>query len=804
LPGFGVLLLMPLLAPPAQTWNVGQAQVDAAIETGKRALLEQVSEYDAIEYRDPEGGGLKKVRGRVTRRVGPVIVIEPLSGGSLRIPRQNIVTWTMPGHVHPEMSGQFAGGPSALAAFALLSAGVETTNPTLTLLLDALAQDDAKPSGTYVHSLRACVWSALLERPITSANRKKYWKLLNEDMSWLTRAMHPDGGYTYTAVPGEGWDNSNTQFGNLGLWAGSVAGVEVADKYWLAMARHWKETQIPSGAWNYSGAGELPRSSMTVAGCNSLYIVLDRYYSRADGAYALFKGVLPKAKARKEMQAIHDAIDRGDKFLEIRPPDIRQSYGYELFGLERLGLASGMAVIGGEDWFRRYVGDVAYHDWGENGIADAFALIFLVHGQAPVLIQKLEHGKKADDWDFYNRDIFALTRYLSRTFERLHRWQRVPPDASLGEMLDAPVLYVSGSGTLDLPQKTLKRIQQYVERGGTVFLHADRAGPKFVKSAATTFEKLFADWDCHFKELDETHPLYTCHFDCREGPGKKRVPLRAMCEGPRILVLLCPVDIAGAWQQERLAKFPMLFQIMANVRVYVAPPFGKLPTRLRADPLAGNAARPRGNLSLRRLPHAGSWNAHPGAWQRFAAGLQHRTGLSLEVEDAGESASVEGLAQFDVVHLTVRRSVNLDETTIAAMRAYLQGGGLLLIDAADGQPEAVAAVGPLLDAIEVGEKGILPADHPLATGGFPGGQALKDLETTKAGASLSTGGAPPPMLTRTIDGRVAVLACPFDLTAGIDGTFIWNRSGYEPASTARIVDNVLLWRSQQVNAQAKP
>jgi hypothetical protein len=174
----------------------------------------------------------------------------------------------------------------------------------------------------------------------------------------------------------------------------------------------------------------------------------------------------------------------------------------------------------------------------------------------------------------------------------------------------------------------------------------------------------------------------------------------------------------------------------------------------------------------------------------------HRTGIVLATQEEAEPATAEELLRFEVVHLTTRRSLRLDEVTLAALRAYLQEGGLLLIDAADGQPDGVAAIAPLFDSIDIGERGVLTADHPIVTGAFPGGQPLGNLDTTKAGASLGAGGAAPPILTRTLDGRTAVLACPFDLIAGVDGTFIWNRSGYEAASTARLVDNLFLWRLQ--------
>lgn len=802
------LLILTLIfaGPPAQTRSTDRAEVVAAIEAGKRALLERISECHEIEYRSSDlPFQTTTVRGTVTQNQRGIITLKRLNGGTVKIPHRTIVHWATPGHVHPEMGDHHYSGPSTLVAMALISAGVKTTHPTMAMLLDALSKDDTREAGTYVHSLRATVWSALLDRPISRAHRARYRKLLQEDMTWLMRAVKPGGGYDYTPDIDLRWDNSNTQFANLGLWAGAVGGVEVADKVWLTMGRHWLNTQTPSGGWTYSESSMNPSASMTVAGCNSLYIVLDRFYARAEGRYVLLKGAPPKMKIRREMQMIRRAIDGGDAFLQLHPPDVKQFNGYELFGLERLGLASGRAVIGGKDWFRHHVDAVTDHAWGSNPIADAFALIFLVHGEAPVLMQKLEHGLSADDWNYYHRDLYSLTRHLSKTFERLYRWQRIPVDAGLHEMQDAPILYISGRGELDLPDETRTRIRQYVDRGGTVFLHADRAGKTFIKSATTVFEQMFRDHDRRFKKLKESHALYTCHFDCRPKKRSKRVPLRAIMDGPRILVLLCPVDIAGAWHQECQAKHEHLFQLMANARVYVAPPYSELPTRLRgANPRIGKPAPARGSLSLKRLPHSGHWDAHPGAWRRFAEGLRHRAGIDLTVQANDAPLDEKALKHTDVIHLTTRRSLRLDNNALAILRATLEGGGLLIIDAADGQPAGITAVRELVSAIGVGTRGVLSADHRIATGLMLGGQPLVNLQTTRAGSSLTRGNTPPPILTRTIDGRVAVIACPFDIIAGVDGHFVWNRSGYRPSSTARIIDNIFLWRLDQINARRRP
>jgi len=147
-----------------------------------------------------------------------------------------------------------------------------------------------------------------------------------------------------------------------------------------------------------------------------------------------------------------------------------------------------------------------------------------------------------------------------------------------------------------------------------------------------------------------------------------------------------------------------------------------------------------------------------------------------------------------VVYLTTRGAETIDTDTIDTVKDYLRSGGFLLIDSADGQSTGNLAVRRLMDAIDIGERDVLPADHPIVTGAFPGGRPLTDLETTSAGASLNRDQAPPPILTRTLDGRLAIVACPFDLAAGLDGHFIWKRIGYSHKSTLRIVDNILLWR----------
>jgi len=795
--------LVLLVARPSEcllaTEASDAAAVEAAIQRGIEALLGRVNKHDVITYKTGKRGSSQTVvTGRVEKDRGGLIDFKTLDGRKLTIGRPRIIDWAKAGHIRPEMQEYAHGGPSALAALALLAAGVETTQPQMSTMLEALTRDNGAKAGTYVHSLRAGVWSLLLDRPISKQHKRTYRRLLREDTDWLKRAMGPTGMYGYAGAGG-GRDNSNTQFANLGLWAGSIANAEIARRYWQRMEKHWIDTQLPGGGWGYQSRPPRATSSMTVAGCNSLYIALEGLYANADKPYALFKGARPNKKLRKQMDRLYRALADGDAYLRHNPPDGSAHRGYELFGLERLGLASGRSHIGGVDWFRGRAAWVARREWGADPIADAFALIFLVHGQAPVLVQKLEHGDDANEWNYYHRDLHVLTRYLSRTFERLHRWQRIPLDSPLRSLEDAPILYISGRRKLDLPRDTLHRIRMYVDRGGTVFLHADRAGKSFITSAKRLFEEMFSDRDLRFRELDASHPLYSCYFGQGESAWKRHIPFSAIADGPRLMVVLCPVDIAGAWHQDR-RRHKDLFAIMANLRVYCAPAYARLPRVLRSADEPSGWASHRGPLRLRRVAHAGQWAAHGGVWHRQRDDVQRRTGIDLRVKEKKAPLDGDRLSRYDVLHLTTRGTDELDAPTRDALMRYVEGGGLLLIDSADGQTRDNAAVRKLVDAIDVGDRQLLTADHSLAKGDMPGGRSLLSLETTLAGASLNRRNAPPPILLRTVNGRVAVVGCPFDLVAGLDGHFIWKRIGYTPKSTARIVDNILLLQWQQKSA----
>ena len=178
-----------------------------------------------------------------------------------------------------KLAGEIGGdqGLNALCVYALLQCGQAISDERLNgrakvmkAMLDNLRYAKMPMWETYGRGIRATALAVY--------NRAEDRDGLKADVAWLMLATK-SGGYTY----GDGnrqyaanWDNSNSQYGLLGVWSGAEVGIEVPKTYWNKVQSHWYDCQQNSGDWNYGkygwGDGTL---SMTVAGIASLFVTHD-------------------------------------------------------------------------------------------------------------------------------------------------------------------------------------------------------------------------------------------------------------------------------------------------------------------------------------------------------------------------------------------------------------------------------------------------------------------------------------------------------------------------------------------------
>lgn len=210
--------------------------------------------------------------------------------------------------------------------------------------------------------------------------------------------------------PSKEWDNSNTQYALLGLYAATLCGIEVSSTVWTASINHWLQcdhvgavgsakityqqdllksnrtrtgSKLPSVGWGYRD--DNPTGSMTTAGISGLTLCTSALRILKKGNHKL----IGEAEA---------AVRGGFLWLE-QNFSVRHNPGprgnwpnwqlYYLYGLERACELNQVALLGDRDWYfegaiRLFGTQHADGSWGSE-VDTAFGLLFLKKTALPAV-----------------------------------------------------------------------------------------------------------------------------------------------------------------------------------------------------------------------------------------------------------------------------------------------------------------------------------------------------------------------------------------------------------------------------------
>jgi len=107
-------------------------------------------------------------------------------------------------------------------------------------------------------------------------------------------------------------------------------------------------------------------------------------------------------------------------------------------------------------------------------------------------------------WNTRPRDLARLMTWMGQKYEKLYNWQVMRIDRSVEELLDAPILLVSGKAALSFTDEQKSKLREYILGGGVLFGEAaggGAAGKRFSES----FEKLCGEL---FEPLAQANPPF--------------------------------------------------------------------------------------------------------------------------------------------------------------------------------------------------------------------------------------------------------------------------------------------------------
>jgi len=690
--------------------------------------------------------------------------------------------------VKPSASGNQTAGQYALGVYALLHANelvdderIDPSSDAMRARLDRLKALPMSGSlATYERSVRL--------NALALARRTQDRSVMDADLNWLIKSA-VGGAYTYampadkTQYEGMGWDNSNTQYGALGVWAAAEAGLPVPPGYWADVQKHWAGVQQPDGGWAYGRSGS-SSAAMTAAGVTTLFLSLQQ------------PGVYLAGSAAPAKPAVAEQLNRGIGWLDAGDNGYGATVignGYALYGIERAGLASGYRYLGQRDWYRALAPGVLATQakdgtWsGPYGslVETCFRVLFLARGSHPILMSKLR-------WDgaWANRpdDLSSLTRYASTSLERPMNWQVVPVDQDWKNWTGSPVVYLATWNPPQFGEPELEKLRSFVRYGGILFTHADRGTAAVNKWVADELApKLFPD--LKYGPLPPDHVIYRVFTRLDPPP-----PLMGVSNGSRLLLVHSPGDLAGAWRRRSESVDEKAMAVGLNVAVYAT---GKAPFKNRLQSVYVNAPPGEliGTLPVARVTYAGRWDVEPAAWDNYARWFQAQTSIGLKV-DTVDATKLDALAH-PLAHLTGNEPPKLSAEELAGLKAYVENGGVLLIDACGGNRAFAAAA----------EKDILIAGFGTASQRplRPGDLVVRtsDPATTLPAIEVWPGeGAQPEEPAALVPqvravGKGFIVFADKDLTTALLGASVWDIDGYSTGYARNLVKSLLLSASER-------
>jgi hypothetical protein len=700
-------------------------------------------------------------------------------------------------------------GADALCVEALLYAGTAIDDPDLSVsssymkeLLDRLKKYDIGPGfATYSHSLRL--------QALALAGREDDSALRASDLAWLKKAEW-NGAWGYTTqqlddkkvVANPSWDHSNSQYGVLGLWAATDAGLTVEDKYWADIENHWISTQCRDGGWVYHDKDtDISGTTMTCAGITSLCVAAEQQAI-----------IVNKGKRDIHLQ-MTEAISKGLDWIgkENRIMSFPNHQGYSLYGVERAALATGFRFFGPHDWYRE-LGAVTisqqYVDgsWGDGidtvPVECAFRLLFLARGRQPLLLDKLRFD---GNWNNRPRDAAKLTQFVSRNMEKTFAWSVADITRDPAEWLESPMLLITTDADPEFSDDDIEKFRRYVDDGGMILLN-NEGGKKDVDA----FDKLLAARIFPKYRMLPAEPddlVYTSNFALNR---KKPPTIMTVTNGSRVLLVYSPTDIASGWVKAKLTeKTNMDMQTGMNIFVDAAGP-NEFRNRLNTPYIDPSVVKPIGTLPIFRIKYDGNWDPEPGAYRRFQRSFQNQTSIEIKLlpVDSSEISKLDpdtGKLVAPIATLTGNSAADLSKLDMVALRNFVQDGGVLLIDSAGGNKEFAAAVNDqlLAKAFPGMQTGVLNADHEILNGSLPLSEKLDRPTFRTRTKQLLADGQLPSIRYLNLDSGMVIVS-DLDLTTGLLGTNTFGIFGYTPSYCEAFFKDVALWTLNRNVDPAKP
>lgn len=726
-----------------------------------------------------------------------------------------------------EFGGQSC-GLSSLCTLALLNCGIEKDDPAIVNAMRYLRT--FQPKETYSVALQTLTFCHL--------GAARDLRQIRDNVEWLVahqkRAGNRIGAWDYGNNRGSG-DPSNTQFALLALGAAQDRGIEVDPTIFERALNYWTSRQR-GGAWGYN-AGQIASGSMTCAGIASIIIArngLQGGSSRVINDTVRCCGGDPGQP---------DPVEAGLQWLgrnfslESNPGGSEMTYYYYLYAFERVGRLSGRRFIGEHDWYREGSERLLNHQDGFQGfwsgkgllaeanrdVATSFALLFLSKGKRQVVIGRLKYpdapGMQGTLWNQHADGLRQLVRHVERDWGRDLTWQTIEGEsASLVDLMQAPILVISGREPLRLSAGHLQKLKEYVDQGGCLLFEADGGdGCGVAAGFEASVREICAGWypGTTLDRLPPSHPIWFAQRDADPTALGKDFWVYGVQACCRTAIFYVPQSLSCRWQLGDMLLHRSEESPRARKQVDTAVRLGEnliayatgreLKDKLDQRVVIGGAELPdpaRGAIRIAMLAMDAGGNEARRALPNAAAIIGDRVPVPLSAASDPIGFDPKRLRDVPLLWIHGRTDFQWEPSQRDEIRQYIQNGGMILGTAICGN-EAFADAFRREIALALPDAPLraMPPSHPALTNAFGGfdvtAVTIRQPADKRGGEGLTRRTAPPVIETAIVNNMTSVFFSPLDLSCALESQNSVQCPGYSTDEAAKIVANLVLFGLQQ-------
>lgn len=395
---------------------------------------------------------------------------------------------------------------------------------------------------------------------------------------------------------------------------------------------------------------------------------------------------------------------------------------------------------------------------------------------------------KISDWNLCPADLQQL---FSKVRDRLGL-QYGSEEVSLASFSGDPdkmaVLFFSGTRSLKLDDKSLALLRSYVLKGGMLVFDSVAGSPYFYDSARALMQQAFPE--VKWRVIPTDHPLFHMVSDVKTVKYSSNVKsdrpyMEGLYIGSRVAVVLSKYGLGCGWdnrdvpliQQAAFYDVPSAESIGLNLVAY-AVGYHRVGMEESKPELfaAMDEKTPTDEFVFAQIEHDGSFNVHPNNAVTLLSKLRAGTSLRVNLKRVVVTPGKDDLSNISFLYLTGLDDFHFSDATVAALRAFLQRNGTLLINNGLGLSTFDVAVRREMARVLPDSKlEAVPASHPI----FSTVSKVQDASMTPAVAMRYGHLKQVKLEGIAVNGDLRVIYSPIDLEAG------WSENEYPMALAYR-------------------